>query len=166
VTLSGGDFYLPHDEWLARDALGNEIAGRKLAVFREVAELKWEQSLDSSNHWSSIAKLGFNHNRDNGGGFFDFYRYYLSEELRWHNRNWDIRALANLSYFDFPVQTLGTPASPTFHLTTLDVTARIERRVYKGLRCFAAFEFEQAASDDPTAEYRDHVWSGGISWEF
>jgi hypothetical protein len=166
VTLTGGDFYLAHEQWLARDALGNEIAGRRLTVSREIAELKWEHQWDATNRWSTTTKLGFNHSHDNGGGFFDYYRYYLSEEIRFRTRDWEIKASGGLSYYDFPVQTIDIPPAPTFHLTTVDVNVRLERRVFKTIRCFAAFEFEQAASDDPAAEYRDHVWSGGLSWEF
>lgn len=166
VTLTGGDIYIPHDQWLARDALGNEIAGRRLTVWREVAELKWEQQWDATNHWSTTTRLGFNHSRDNGGGYFDYYRYYLSEELRFHTKDWELKASGGLSYYYFPIQTIGTPPAPTLHLISLDVIVRLERRIYKTLRCFAAFEFEQAASNDPSAEYRDHIESGGLSWEF
>jgi len=166
VALTGGGFYIPHDEWLAREASGNEIPGRKLAMWREVAELKWEHQWDETNRWATSTKLGFNHNRDNGGGYFDYYRYYLSEEVRFRSKDWEIKASAGLSYYHFPVQAISTPPAPTLHLTSVDVTVRLERRLYKNVRCFAAFEFEQAASNDPTAEYRDHVGSGGLTWEF
>lgn len=166
VTLTGGGFDIPHDQWLARDALGNEIVGRRLTLLREVAELKWDHQWDASNHWSSATRLGFNHTHDNGGGYFDNNRYYISEELRFRTKDWEIKALAGLSYFHFPIQTIGTPPAPLFHLTSVDVSFRLERRIYKALRCFAAFEFEAAASNDPSSVYKDHIESGGLSWEF
>jgi hypothetical protein len=68
VTLSGGGLYIPHSEWLARDASGIEIPGLKLALWKEVAELRWEHYWDAARHWSSGTHLGFNHSHDNGGG--------------------------------------------------------------------------------------------------
>lgn len=166
ISLTGGSSYIPHDQWLARDAAGNEIAGRKLTVWRDVAELKWERQWDASNHWATTSKLGLNHNRDNGGGYFDNYRYYLSQDLRFRAPNWEAKASLGLSYYYFPVQLIDLPPAPTLHLTTLEVNLRLERRLYKTLRAFLAFEYEQTLSNDPDAEYRTHVGSGGLSWEF
>lgn len=166
VSLSGGGFYIPHDEWLARDAAGNELPGRKLSVLREVAELKWEHQWDAQNHWSSTTRIGFNRNRDNGGGFFDFYRYFASQELRFHTKDWEAKGSVGWSDYDFPVQMIGTPPSPTLHLATVNAGLRLERRVYKSIRSFASFEFEQTTSDDPASEYRYKIFTGGLSWQF
>ncbi len=166
LSLMGGSFYVPHDEWLARDALGNEIPGRKLTVWKQIAELKWSHQWDASNHWETATKLGFNHNGDNGGGYFDDYRYYASEELRFRTRNWEAKVSGTISYYHFPVQMIDTPPSPTLHLTSWEVSVRLERRIYKSIRSFLAFEYDQTASNDPGAEYRAHVGSGGLSWEF
>ncbi len=166
VALTAGGFYIPHDQWLARDALGTELPGRKLAIWKQVAELRWDNQWDARNHWSSSTKLGFNHSHDNGGGFFDYYRYFVSQEVRFHTKVWAAKASAGLSYYDFPVQAIDTPPAPTLRLTTVDVILRAERQVYKSIRCFAAFEFEEAVSNDPASEYRDHVITSGLSWEF
>jgi hypothetical protein len=48
----------------------------------------------------------------------------------------------------------------------VDVTFRVERRVYRSLRCFAMYEYEQSISDDPTSEFKANVTTGGLSWEF
>ena len=166
IVLSGGIFYVPHDDWLARDALGNELPGRKLQIWRQTAELKWEHQWDASNHWSSITKLGFNHNHDNGGGYYNNDRFYVSGELRFHTTDWELKGSSALSYYDFPVQKIDGPESATLHLTSLNVNLRVERRLYKSIRGFLAFDYDQSASNDPTAEYRARVFSGGMSWEF
>lgn len=166
VTLTGGGFYVPHDRWLARDSQGTELPGRRLALWKQVAELKWEHQWDMSNHWATVTKLGFNHSLDNGGGYFDYYRYFIWQEIRFRTKDWEAKAYATLSYFDFPVQAIDAPPAPTLHLTALDVTLRVERRIYKSIHCFTAFEFEQTTSNDPTSEYTARVVSGGLSWEF
>lgn len=166
LSLTAGDSYIPHDQWLARDGLGNEIPGRKLAVWREIAELKWEHHWGATNRWVTTTKAGFNRNHDNGGGYYDNDRYYLSQEVRFQTRNWEAKASATLSYYYFPVQLIDVPPAPSLHLTALEVDLRLERRIYKSLRCFLAFEFDQSASNDPAAEYRARVESAGLSWEF
>jgi hypothetical protein len=166
LALSGGGLFIHHDEWLARDASGNELPGVKLAVRRLLAELKWEHHWDARKQWSTSTRLGFNHSLDNGGSFYDYYRYWVSEELRFHNLNWDAKASAGLSYYDFPVQTVDVPPSPTLHLATINAGFRLERRLYKSLRAFGTFEYEQTTSDDPASEYHEKTFTGGVSWEF
>jgi hypothetical protein len=166
LVLSGGGFYIPHDEWLARDASGTEIPGLKLVVWKQVVDLKWENQWDTQRHWSTTTRLGFNYSRDNGGGFYDYYRYYISEELHLHTRNWDAKVSGGVSYYDFPVQTIDVPPAPTLHLTTVTAGLHLDRRLYKSIRAFASFEYEQTGSDDPTSEYEVKTVAGGVSWEF
>jgi hypothetical protein len=166
VELSGGGFYVPHDEWLARTSSGAEIPGQKLVLWRQVAELRWDRHWDARRRWSSGTRFGFNHSRDNGGGYYDYYRYALAQDVRYRDANWEAKVSAGLSYYHFPIQTIDVPPAPTLHLTTLNITARIERRLYKNLRGFGAFEYEQTVSNDPLSEYRDKIFTGGLSWEF
>jgi hypothetical protein len=167
VALEAGGFYIPHDEWLARDAAGNELAGTRLALWREVAELKWDHHFGQKGHWSTATRLGFNHSRDNGAGYFDYNRYFVSQELRFHNPNWEVKGAASFSYYQFPVQTIATPPpAPTLHLGTIHLNLRAERRIYKSIRCFATYEYEQTDSNDPASQYAYNLWAGGASWEF
>jgi hypothetical protein len=166
LALTVGGAYVAHDEWLARDSLGTEIPDRKLAIWRQITELKWVHQWDAQRRWRSTTKLGFQSNWDNGGGYFDYYQYRLSEELRFQSRDWEIKGTAGVSYYNFPVQTVAAPPSPTLYLTSLDVTFRVERRLYRSLHCFAMFEHEQTLSNDPTSEFNANVTTGGLSWEF
>ena len=166
VSIEGGALHIPHDRWLARDASGNELTGKRLAVWREVAELKWEHHLDAKQHWSSIARLGFTHAADNGGGYYNYDRYHASEELKFRTKDWEIKGSATFSYFDFPVQMVGPSPAPTLRLDTVQTSVRVERRIYKSLRCFAVYEHEQTTSDDQASEYRYNVGMAGVSWEF
>ena len=166
LSIEGGALYMPHDQWLARDAAGAELSGKKLKMWRLVTGLKWEQHWDADRHWLTITRLAFTRTRDNGGGYFDNSRYFLSEELRWHTKDWEAKASVGYGYYDFPVQTVGPAPAPKLKLGILDLNARLERRIYKGLRCFASYEYEQSASDDPISQYHYNLGVGGISWEF
>jgi hypothetical protein len=166
VTASYGGSYLPHDDWVARDETGLEISGKRLDVWRQQAELKWDHHWDAQNLWCSTTKLGFHYDRDNGGGYFNYYRYVFGEELSLHTKNWEIRGSGEISYYDFPVQTIDDTSTSKLHLTTLDLTLRIERRLYKTFRLFGQFEHEQCISNDSASEYKVNTIMGGLSYEF
>jgi hypothetical protein len=166
ISLTGGAFYLPHDDWHALDSTGTNNLGRTLAIWRQLAELKWTWHWDAARHWFSTTKLGFQHDQDNGGGYFDYNRYSVSHALRFQTENWLIEGTAMASYYDFLVQPAVTAPGPTLSLGLLTLSARVERRVFKSLRLFAAYEHEQGFSNDPTSEYKSNIASGGLSWEF
>ena len=166
ITLTGGAFYIPHDEWAALDSSGNELPGITLVIWSELAELKWVHHWDAARHWSSTTKLGFQHDQDNGGGYFNYNRYALSHSLRFQTKDWQIEGTVLASYYDFLVQPAVTAPGPTLYLGPLTLSVRVERRLVKSLRVFAAYEYEQAFSNDPSSEYKSNVASGGLSWEF
>jgi hypothetical protein len=167
VVLTYGGAYIAHDAWLATDATGTEISGKKLALWQQTAELKWEHHWDAAQRWRSITKLGFQYEQDNGGGFYDYSLYSLSEELRFTTKNWEIKGTTGVSYYDFPVQPAEpTSPNPTLYITTLNLTLRAERRVYKSLKLFGAFAYERALSDQAESQYRVNIVTGGMSWEF
>jgi hypothetical protein len=167
LSLSYGGFYLPHDEWLAADAQGQPLGDNtKLAIWRQSAELKWEQAWDAARHWRSTTKLGFQYDQDNGGGWFDYYRYQASQELAFRTRDWEIRGSASVGYQPFLVQTVSAASGLNLYLTTVELTARVERRVYKELRVFGQFTHEQSVSNDSSSEYKANTATGGLSYEF
>lgn len=165
-TFTCGGFYIPHSVWLARDAAGNELPGLRLALWRQVFEFKWEHEWDPRQRWCSTTKAGLQADLDNGGGYFDYNRYSLSEELRFRTPDWEIKAGAGVSYLDFLVQAVTAPPGPTLNLALLDCSLRVERRLYKTLRGFASYEHEQGLSNDPESTYHAEVVSAGMSWEF
>jgi hypothetical protein len=168
LTLSYGLFYEPHDTRLATDAEGVEVPGQKLSLVRNRAELAWERYWDSQRRWRSITKLGFVYSNDNGAGFYDFYGYSLSQELRFRTKSWEFRLVAKIGYEDFPVQTVDptVPGSPKLYRAPLDITFHAERRLYKSLRIFAEYELEASGSNLESTTYQANRVAGGLSWEF
>ena len=167
VALTCSGAYIPNDTWLATDATGTEMPGKTLALWQQTAELKWEHHWDAAQRWRSITKLGFQYEQDNGGGFYDYYLYSLSEELRFTTRNWEIRGSAGVSYYDFPVQPAEPSSfSPTLYITTFNLMVRAERRIYKSLKLFGAYTYERALSDQAESQYAVSTASTGMSWEF
>jgi hypothetical protein len=167
LSLSYGGFYLPHDDWLAADAQGLPLSDNtKLAIWRQVAELKWEQTWDAQRHWRSTTKLSFQYDQDNGGGWFDYYRYQAAEDLVFRTRDWEVRGSASIGYQPFPIQTVSPTSGLNLYLTSIELTARVERRLYKDLRVFGQFTHDQSISNDPSSEYKANTVTGGLSYEF
>jgi len=142
------------------------MPGERLAVWEQTAELKWALLWGAAHCWRSTTKLGFQYDQDNGGGFYNYYLCSLSEELRFHTENWEIKGSAGVSYYNFPVQTTDVPPNPTLHLTVLNVTLGLERRIYKALKVFGQYEYERDLSDESDSQYTVNIVSGGLSWEF
>jgi hypothetical protein len=167
VALTCGAAYIAHETWLATDAEGFPIPGKKLALWQQTTDLKWETPLDTAQHWRSIARLGFHYEQDNGGGFYNYFLYSLAEELGFTTRNWEIRGIAGISYYDFPVQPAGPAGpAPTLYITTVNLTLRAERRLYKALKLYGAYTYERALSDQADSRYAANIVSTGMSWEF
>jgi len=167
VALTCGGAYIAHETWLATDADGTPIPGKLLALWQQAAELRWENHLDTAQHWRSITRLGFHYEQDNGGGFYDYFLYSLSEELRFTTKNWEIKGIAGVSYYDFPVQPAEPSVpTPTLYITSLNFMLRAERRLYKSLNLYGAYAYERALSDQAESQYAANIVSTGMSWEF
>jgi hypothetical protein len=167
VSIGYAGFDIPHDDWLTVNDQGVlNTNGTKLTIWRQIAELKWEHQWDRAQHWRSITRLAFQYDQDNGGGWYNYYRYLASEGLVFRTKDWEIRGSAGISYYSFPVQTVSTPPSNKLYLTTLELSARVERRLYKGLRLFAEYSYERLLSNDASSEYVANTATGGLSWEF
>lgn len=167
VSVGYGGCYLPHDEWLAADAQGvPNTNNTKLAIWRQTADIKWEHQWDARQRWRSITRLGFQYDQDNGGGWYNYYRYLASEGLVFRTKSWEVRGSAGVSYYAFPVQTVSTPPANKLYVATIELTARVEHRLYKELRLFADYTHEQLMSNDPTSAYKANTVTGGLSWEF
>ena len=69
-----------------------------------------------------------------------------------------------MSYYDFPVQPAEpTSPIPTLYLTTVSLALRAERRIYKSLKLFGAYEYERTLSDQAESQYTENIVSGGLS---
>ena len=181
LALSYGGSHIAYDNWLARNADGSEILGTTLVLWQQNAELKWEQHWGQAQRWRSVAKLQFQYDEDNGGGFFNYFLYTLSEALRFETQDWGIQGSAAVSYYDFPVQPTTIPPplvdfppqpigpaapSPKLYLTTLDLALRVERRIYRSLKLFGSYTYQRVFSNQSDSQYTANAVSGGLSWEF
>lgn len=165
VSLSYGFDWRSYDKREQFDPRGAIIPETSLRFYLHEFELINRHYWDVKRHWRNDTKLGFDWNQDSGSGFFDYFRYYASEQFRWATDDWNIKAQARLSYYDYPVQTVSFESSEKRNLMALTLTFRAERKLAKKLKLFVEFEHEQNLSNRAINEYRANTVTGGLDWE-
>lgn len=124
---------------------------------------QWRHYWDAARRWRTTTKAGYLWNRDNGSGYFDYDRVLFSQQVRWADHGWEIRANARFGWYFYRVQRIGDEHRERSY-AALDL--RIERRLGKHWLLFAAAEREWNSSNDPLDDYRDWAASGGVGVEF
>jgi hypothetical protein len=167
VTLSYGASYQPHAKWTALDEYGRPLP-RPLEVFQQRVEVAWRQYWDSRHYWRSATHLVFAYKQDNGGGFFNYYEYQAIQDLRWQTANWQVKGSAEAASEIYPVQGVGILNGEILGRDLLDLSLEAERRLYKGLRVFGKWEYQQAHSNQAASagDYLARTISFGLRYEF
>jgi len=172
LTLSYAASELLYDTRFQFDADGVEVPGAPLALSQYKVELGSQHYWDTGRHWRTAAKLGFDYNQDNGSGYFSYFKYEVSAQVRYQSPDLEMRGKIGVAHYDFPVQTID-PTSltnltvlPKFAKTSLVLNLRVEKKVAKVLRLFAEYEHEISFSNEPFDRYRVNTVSGGLDWQF
>ncbi len=145
------------------DIGGYGMANTSLSYWRPEAGVQLRHYWDQKRRWRSSTKLSWLWNRDNGSGYYDYDRLLFSQQLRWANDKWEVRAGARVGWYDYRVQEVqGEKRERSYYI--LDI--RAERRVFKHFFLYAAAEREWDISNDPLDQYQDWAASGGVGLEF
>ena len=169
VTLGYGGSYTDHNAWRALEySDGHEELPQKLETFQNQVELAWRQYWDAHQRWRSSTHLVFADLHDNGGGYYNEQQYQLLQELRWQTPDWMIKASADLTCEDYPIQWIGRENGVTLYRDLWDVSLEMERRLYKGLRTFAKVDYQRCLSnaDANVDDYKATTVSAGLRYEF
>ncbi len=124
---------------------------------------QWRHHWDKARRWRTTSKLSCLFNRDNGSGYFDYDRVLFSQQVRWADRGWEIRANVRGGWFFYQSQRIGDRHRERSYLA-LDL--RVERKLSKHCLLYAAAEREWNWSNDPLDDYRDWAAGGGVGVEF
>ena len=166
VSLSYDSSRRAYDRRLALDAGGVAMAGRGLEFQQHEVELEDRHYWDAARRWRTATRLGFSSNRDNGGGFFDYRRFYCSEQLRFAKGPWETHAQARFSFYDYSTQTV-SPADPsTRRKGVLQLELRSAWEFARHWKFYGSFEHERSLSNLSLDEYRVNTISTGVEWEF
>jgi hypothetical protein len=165
LSLSYQFNYRRYDTQAALDASGNALAGKGLDFYQHELLLGWRQIWDADGRWRTVTRLSLQRNDDNGGGYYNFWRPYLSEQLRYQRSGWEVRAEAKLAYYHYDLQRIADLASPIRHKLYLRLGFRAEKALTKSLKLFGQYEFERAASNLSFDQYKVNTVFGGLEWE-
>ena len=167
VTLSFGESYQPHAKWVALDQYGRPLR-HSLELDQQRVELAWQQYWDSHHYLRSSTRLVFAFKQDNGGGYFNYYQYQAVQDLRWQTDNWLVKGSFQLAYEIYPVQGIGILNGEILGRDLLNLSLEAERRIYRGLKVFGNWEYQQAHSNEAASagDYLARTISFGLRYEF
>lgn len=155
-------------DYQTREQLGLDqvaIPGTSLQFRQHDVELAWRHHWDRRQRWRTATRLGLQFSRDNGPGYYDYDRWYAAQQFRHASGHWEIRVQGRFSFYDFPHQP-SDDVSENRHKTLVGADVRIERQVWRTLKLFASYEYEQSIANRTVDEYRVNTVAGGASGEF
>jgi hypothetical protein len=158
--------YRAYDTRTRATSEGESIPGTSLAYQQPGAEFAWWHRFDAAKRWRNTLKAGFRHNFDNGSGYFDYFKTYLSEELLFRADRWEFALGSQLAFFDYAQQPAGLEPGPTRQRLEWLVTLRAERALTQWLKCYAEFTHEQTLGRERIEEYSVNSLVGGLTWQF
>ena len=157
---------LDYDSREQLDANGLSLTNTSLALQSHLVELAWTQTWDEKKRWRTVTRGGFESVSDNGSGFFDYYNYRLTQELRYRREKWEAQARVRLSHYDYLTQPLSAADPARRRKTLVVVGLQAERQLAKHLKCFAGYTWERSLSNLSFDDYQANVVTGGFAATF
>ena len=148
------------------DLSGAAIAGTHLRFDTQTADLGWHQVWDAKRRWDTSLKGGMEFIQDNGSAYFDYRQYHLIPRVKYHADTWEIALQLQAGYYEFPNQTVSSSNSNTRRKVVLTAGLRAEKTVWKKLKVFADYSFDDSLSDTTDDNYRANSTSAGLEWQF
>lgn len=156
-----------HDTMPARDAGGNIEPGRGLQFWGHELFAVWRHNWDAEGRLRTTTKLSIQRNEDNGGGFYNFWRPFLMEQVRYRRPTWELRTEARVSYYQWDAQRIDiTSPSPVRHKAYFRFDVRAEKSLAKTFKLFAQYTHDEAISNLEVDQYSMNSVLAGFDWEF
>ena len=144
---------------------GNPIGGQPLSYRIPSLTFLVRQFWDQPRHWRTLTKFNLERNADNGSGYFNYDRFSLSQQLRYHTRTWELKGQARVARYQYDLQRADDGLQAR-QKDTLRALLRVERSLFSGLRIHAEYEYERALSNREIDGYAVNTFSAGLGWEF
>jgi hypothetical protein len=141
------------------------IPGTSLQFRQHEFEVAWRHNWDRQHHWRSATRLGVQFSRDNGPGFYDYTRWYAGQQIRHSTGPWEFRMQGRFSFYAFPHQEADSVSDDRRKLL-VSADLRAERKVWRSVKLFATYEYEESITNRSVDEYHVNTVAGGATWEF
>ena len=148
------------------DSVGIPVTGSSLEFWEHEVELVLRHNWDSKRRWRTTTKLGFELNQDNGSHFYDYFRYQLSQQLRYRTDTWEVKGQAKVYRYDYAHQTVSAIDPTKRNKTLLVLNLRGEKKLTHSLKLFAELEHERSIANLSFDQYRVNTAIAGVDWEF
>jgi hypothetical protein len=155
-----------HDTRERRDAHGQIEQGDPLEFTQHEIALHLRHFWGSDQRWRAVTRLSFQRNLDNGGGYYDYVRPQISEQIRFQAEGWAASVEGRLSHYSYDRQRIADSLSAKRDRTLARVILRGEKSLSSSWKTFAQYEHEKAWSNLQLESYTAHTVLAGISLEF
>ena len=152
-----------------REQLGLDqvsVPGTSLRFRQHDVEAALRHNWDKERRWRTVTRLGLQVSRDNGPGFYDYDRWYAVQQIRYAAKTWELRAQGKISFYAFPHQTATDVDQDERHKTLVGTEVRGEKKVWRGLKLFASYEYEESLANRPVDRYQVNIVAAGAILEF
>jgi hypothetical protein len=155
-----------HDNRPQYDADGIPRWGTDLEYDQHKVNLIWRHYFDRQRHWRATTRLALERNRDNATGYFGYWKYQFSEQLRYQDNRWELRGYLRLARYDYPVQKVAFVPPALHERTELSVGIRGEVLLAKEVKFYLEYEHERSISNLALSQYKVNTVNAGFYWEF
>lgn len=155
----------PYDTRTQYTTTGISIEGTELEYRVQTLQATWRQQWDRKGRWRTVTRAGLELSRDNGDGYFDYDRYFVTEQVQFRTGRWEFQAAVRASLYDYAVQTVAPTGEPRYK-RLVTAGGRIERRFGNRFKAYAEYELELSGSNDPGEVYDANTLLAGMDWEF
>jgi hypothetical protein len=166
VALSYEPLWRPYDDELARTASGQVITNSHRQALRQDVRFAWRQYWDAEKRWRTVLATGWGLNQENGGGYFNYTRWFVSERVRYRARGWEISAEGRFSHYDYENQAVSATDPAKRRRDEWRAALEIERALIKHLTVNLTYENENILSNDSLETYSVNAVGVSLHWEF
>jgi hypothetical protein len=155
-----------YDTRSARDRRGLVIPGTSLELDQHEILVTLRHFWDAERRWRTLTRVGVERNSDNGPGYYDYFRYRFSQQLRYRKNDWEIQGELRVSLYDYDHQTVSLADLSRRWKTNVGFGLRGEKTIYKTVKSFLRYEHEQSISNLFSDEYAGNTVMAGFDWQF
>jgi hypothetical protein len=166
ISLSYEPWWRFYDTDPARTTTGAAILGSHRQRIQNEGRLTWRHNWDEQKHWRTAATVGTRLNKENGEGFSDYTRWFMTARIVYRATPWEISTEARLGQYEYDTQTVSAADLSKRRRTEWLAVVNLQRELIKGLKIMASYEYEETRSNDQLETYTVNTLSGSLQWEF